>query len=599
MKPIEDFFSETQIIKSICKIRVKLAKSRSKKHLLNYLTKNSKYNYHQSIKPTNELEKLQFEIDKQLKKILPPRKKWKEPLLPIIDNQSRKIIKRRVFNNSSDRNFYSLLNTIKYHKNINSQETWLLNLTEFVTEIRDILIDKKYTLTSPIIIPKLKNEKRQKEGNECRPICMFNLKDRIVLSIVNKFLTYLFDSAFENTSYAFRIKKNSEGKNLSHHDCIRDILKYKEQYNNEQLFIVECDMQKFYDTVNHNIIKEEFNTLISETKKHYPNLDLDLVINIFYSYLECFCFNKDVPKKEELDYWESYKIPNGFFGWINEKELSDCGININRERMGVPQGGALSGLIANIYLNKVDKKLMIFKDIFYARFCDDMIIISPSQEECEKAKEVYLSTLSKELKLFPHLFKNNEELINIRSNKKSYKPFWEGKSKGVYLWGCEENNKLSFPWIGFVGYEINYKGEVRVRKKSLQKELKKQRTIVEEIKKAVSKGQRCSKYTIIESAINRLIGMSVGRVKMYNYDKVPANLCWKNGFKELTLNKYSLKQLKQLDRSRNKLYYRLFKDIDEKKSKSKTKRVPNKYNKPFSYYYQVLERKKSNSNNYS
>lgn len=428
---------------------------------------------------------------------------------------------------------------------------------------------------------------------------MFNLKDRIVLSIVNKFLTYLFDSAFENTSYAFRIKKNSEGKNLSHHDCIRDILKYKEQYNNEQLFIVECDMQKFYDTVNHNIIKEEFNTLISETKKHYPNLDLDLVINIFYSYLECFCFNKDVPKKEELDYWESYKIPNGFFGWINEKELSDCGININRERMGVPQGGALSGLIANIYLNKVDKKLMIFKDIFYARFCDDMIIISPSQEECEKAKEVYLSTLSKELKLFPHLFKNNEELINIRSNKKSYKPFWEGKSKGVYLWGCEENNKLSFPWIGFVGYEINYKGEVRVRKKSLQKELKKQRTIVEEIKKAVSKGQRCSKYTVIESAINRLIGMSVGRVKMYNYDKVPANLCWKNGFKELTLNKYSLKQLKQLDRSRNKLYYRLFKDIDEKKSKSKTKRVPNKYNKPFSYYYQVLERKKSNSNNYS
>ena len=94
MKPIEDFLSETEIIKSICKIRVKLAKSRSKKHLLNYLTKNPKYNYHQSIKLTNELEKLQFEIDKQLKKILPPRKKWKEPLLPIIDNESRKIIKR-------------------------------------------------------------------------------------------------------------------------------------------------------------------------------------------------------------------------------------------------------------------------------------------------------------------------------------------------------------------------------------------------------------------------------------------------------------------------------------------------------------------------
>ena len=86
--------------------------------------------------------------------------------------------------------------------------------------------------------------------------------------------------------------------------------------------------------------------------------------------------------------------------------------------------------------------------------------------------------------------------------------------------------------------------------------------------------------------------MSVGRVKMYNYDKVPANLCWKNGFKELTLNKYSLKQVKELDRNRNKIYYRLFKDIDEKesKNKSKTRRLPYKYNKPFSYYYQILER---------
>ena len=84
---------------------------------------------------------------------------------------------------------------------------------------------------------------------------------------------------------------------------------------------------------------------------------------------------------------------------------------------------------------------------------------------------------------------------------------------------------------------------------------------------------------------------------MYNYDKVPANLCWKNGFKELRINKYSLKQLKELDRNRNKLYYRLFKDIkdiDKKESKSKTKRFPDKYNKPFSYYYQILERKQKN-----
>ena len=82
-------------------------------------------------------------------------------------------------------------------------------------------------------------------------------------------------------------------------------------------------MQKFYDTVNHNIIKEEFNTLISEAKEHYPNLDLDLAINIFHNYLECFCFNKDIPKREELEYWKSYKIPNGFLVGLTKKELLD------------------------------------------------------------------------------------------------------------------------------------------------------------------------------------------------------------------------------------------------------------------------------------
>jgi hypothetical protein len=44
--------------------------------------------------------------------------------------------------------------------------------------------------------------------NECRPICMFNLTDRIILSTTNKFLTRLLDDYFQDSSYAFRSKKN-------------------------------------------------------------------------------------------------------------------------------------------------------------------------------------------------------------------------------------------------------------------------------------------------------------------------------------------------------------------------------------------------------
>jgi diacylglycerol kinase family enzyme len=78
MKTFDQHFSEEAIIRQICKVRVKLAKSKSKKHLLHLLTSNKKYNYHTQSKasPTNEFENNQLELTQFLSTILPPRKKW-------------------------------------------------------------------------------------------------------------------------------------------------------------------------------------------------------------------------------------------------------------------------------------------------------------------------------------------------------------------------------------------------------------------------------------------------------------------------------------------------------------------------------------------
>ena len=130
--------------------------------------------------------------------------------------------------------------------------------------------------------------------------------------------------------------------------------------------------------------------------------------------------------------------------------------------------------------------------------------------------------------------------------------------------------------------------------KSLEKELQKQKTIVKEIKNAIQMNMRKPKGTATESAINRLIGMSVGRIGLDNFEEVSTDLCWKNGFKELTINEHSTRQIKQLDRNRNKLYYKLLKEIEE--PEIELKKVENrqliKYDKPFSYYYQILERER-------
>ena len=575
----------------ICKVRVKLAKNKSKKHLLHLLTSNPAYNYHIKFnsEPQNDFEVNQKELTDFLLSILPPRKKW----LKLGEQSRRKPNRENEFLTSNDKNYYSLLKTIKAESKKSIKANWFLNLEKFIEEVIAISKGNEYEVSRPIIFPKLKEKAKADKPNECRPICIYSLKDRIVLSLTNKFLTRVFDEQFQDSSFAFRSKRNSQGNIISHHDCILGIGEFRSENATSNLFVAECDMKKFYDTVNHKITLAMFQSLIDTTKTNNPTLNHEIPIKIFKSYLNSFAFNINIPKSTDLEYWTSYEIPNGFFGWIDDSSLKTHYTDIREERIGVPQGGALSGLIANIYLNQADIELKKF-DVFYQRFCDDMIILAKDFDTCDRAKNAYENELEK-LKLFPHKFKSSDELKKIENDKISLTEFWNGKSKGPYKWGKVEEN--AFPWIGFVGYEMDYLGNIRVRKKSLVKELSKQKTITREIKNAVKIGMRKPKGTATESAINRLIGMSVGRIGLDNFDEVSTDMCWKNGFRELTVNPHSIRQIKQLDRNRSKHYYKLLKEIEDPELKldeddEKEKRKYVKYDKPFSYFHQIIERQR-------
>lgn len=591
MRTFESYFSKNEILKLICKVRVKLAKNKSKKHLLHLLTSNPAYNYHIKFnsEPQNEFEVNQKELTDFLLLILPPRKKW----LKLGEQSRRKPNRENEFLTSNDKNYYSLLKTIKAESKKSIRANWFVNLENFLEEIVAISKGHKYEVSKPIIFPKVKEKVKAEQPNECRPICIYSLKDRIILSLTNKFLTRVLDEQFQDSSFAFRSKRNSQGNIISHHDCILGIGEFRSENAEGNLFVAECDMKKFYDTVNHKIAMTVFQSLIETAKENYPTLNFEIPVKIFKSYLNSFAFNIDIPKPTDREYWSSYEIPDGFFGWIDDTSLKTHYSDIGEERIGVPQGGALSGLIANIYLNQADIELKKF-DVFYQRFCDDMIIIAKDFDTCDRAKNTYENEL-KNLKLFPHKFKSSDELKKVENNEISLTEFWNGKSKGPYKWGKVEEN--GFPWIGFVGYEMDYLGNIRVRKKSLLKELYKQKTIIREIKNAVKTGMRKPKGTATESAINRLIGMSVGRIGLDNFDEVSTDMCWKNGFRELTVNPHSIRQIKQLDRNRSKHYYKLLKEIEEPELEleeydGKEKREYIKYDKPFSYYHQIIERQK-------
>lgn len=568
MKELSTYFTDRAIVIHICKLRVKVAKARNKKHLIHLLTDSEKYNYHnkeQDFVDGNKLSKYQFELNNQLSQILPPRKKWvklgKDSRQRKIKNFSSSKESKYEKLTSNDKNFYSLLKTIKLYRKKEPNASWLIELDKFVKDIQETIKNDSVIINKPLVFPKLKDNKISKtETNKCRPISMFSLKDRIILSCTNKFLTFLFDDYFEDSSYAFRSKKNKEGTSIiSHHDCIKDVIELQKRQKHKTLYVVECDMEKFYDSVNHKIVRNLFKRLINKAKSDYPDLEFKCVENIFNGYLNCYAFNKNIPLPTNMEYWKSYYIPNGEFEWV-KKRLTDLNYygNIESERIGVPQGGALSGLIANIVLNEADKKVLK-TNVFYIRFCDDMLIIHDDINACFEAKKIYEKSLE-ELKLVPHLFTDK---LTKEKNTTGYttKPFWKSKSKGPYKWDSIRNN--GFPWISFVGYEIHHNGNIRVRKKSLEKEILKQKRVVNEIENAIALGQRKVKGYVVESAISRLSGMSVGRIGLNDFEEVSTDMCWKNGFKELTLNKDSIKQIKQLDRNRSKLYYDLLKSVNE------------------------------------
>jgi hypothetical protein len=526
---LSEYFTDKEIIRVLCKKRIKASKVAHDLHFLRNISGKAK--------SPHTLSK------KGIYTFFPPRNLW---------IRLRKNEWKIRTENHEDILLMELERTIRREiKKCKLQglehPTWLNNLLTFTEGVRKSVFDESvnYELPKPKIIPVLKS------GNIYRPLSRFELVDNIIICQISKYLSNCFDPLFSDSSYAFRTGIQKE-KIFNHHKAVEDIIEFKKVIG-KPLYVAECDIKKFFDCVNHHVITEEFKS-ISQTAKEKLNLEIDKrAIDLFHSYLNAYSFKENI-KKEENELFRRNKISNGIIPWVEESELLEVNSDPATERIGIPQGGAISCLIANLMLNKIDKVINDNSDenTFYGRFCDDMIVMHTSKARCEALFVMYQTSL-KELKLISH---------KPQTFTKYGKDFWDErlKSKLPYKWDINDKanaeNERNVPWLSFVGYQIRYDGRIRVRKKSIEKELKKQ---VEETDKVIDAVWRAvipyrSRRSIKFRLQQRLIAMSVGREK----SGLPSgSMCWTAGFKVLKKNPFMLNQIKNLDRNRERQIKRL------------------------------------------
>ena len=568
----------------LCKHRAKISHNRHKKHMVRDISLHNRTN---KIKISDK----DFEFF-LIQSLFPTRRNWKKL------NQNERLDPNKL-NNSLEKNEMRLWKSYKYEKYLvdfknKTPEKWYLNLIDYCEKIREKVANLSLNnseFSDPEIFPLLKSSKDKKYIY--RPIAKYKLDDKIITSLLSRYLTINFDRLFSDCSFAFRAR-NSKGKIPNHHDSIIEILKYQKTHN--KIWVSECDIQKFFDTVQHEHLIKVFQEAINELK------DISIspkAIKLFELFLKSYSFNKDVyPKNNNSQYFKEKGVKPGKFGWVEDELISVFDKDyISYYKIGVPQGNAISCFIANLILNKIDNAVKeVDNDIFYIRYCDDMVLAHPKREICEKALIIYKEGIRNNFLLYhkPKAFKNY---------KKSAKEFWELKSKEPYFLGNKYANEENVPWLSFVGYQINYKGEIRVRKSSIQKEIKKQISETQRILislgldrdrslKDINKYSRKTKRQIIFSLQQRLISMSVGRKTIYNFDDrdISNGLCWTNGFKILNKNPITIKQLKELDRGREQQISYLKKMIKELDKKTDDiNEIPNYMKKlyfglPYSYY---------------
>jgi len=221
-----------------------------------------------------------------------------------------------------------------------------ISIAEFPGFTRDRWEDIRKSLLEGTYqpLPVLRVEIPKVDGGT-RPLGIPTVLDRLIQQAIAQVLGPIFDHTFSESSFGFRPGRSA-------HDAVRKVREYiREGYR----IAVDMDLSKFFDTVNHDVLMYRVAGRVHDKR----------LLRLIGRYLR-------------------------------------AGVEVNGRLQstlkGVPQGGPLSPLLANIVLDDLDKELEM-RGHRFVRYADDFIVLVKSQSAGERVMISIRRFLERKLKL--------------------------------------------------------------------------------------------------------------------------------------------------------------------------------------------------------